>query len=230
MLQDSKAEKDRESISEENKKAGITLDSRPSIDEGITLVKKPERVPVFQALVAEELDYSSGSAVWIDVKNESSTYALSSTGSRELMDRVYIGRAFTPFQHNQLVQDIEKFVEEDTELLVLPNFSFLYLEGQVNEYEARELFESSWRKIKEVQEKYGLKVVISMPDDLEEFNYIVEVECDRKLDIEENSKGLRYSSEDFDQMMYRDKGLIQTTIPFWQRKTQEKVELAVKQR
>lgn len=227
MLQDLETGKNKENRKNSSE---TVLSSRPSLEEGITLVEKPENVPVFQALVAEELDYSSGSAVWIDVKNESSTYALSSMGSRELMDRVYIGRAFTPFQHNQLIQNIESSVQEDTELLVLPNFSFLYLDGQVNEYEARELFESSWKKIKQVQKKYDLKVIVSMPDEMDEFNYIVEVESDDKLDIESNSKGLRYSSEEFEQLIYREQGLIQTTIPFWRRKTRETSKIAVEQR
>ena len=227
MLQDLETGKNKENRKNSSE---TVLSSRPSLEEGITLVEKPENVPVFQALVAEELDYSSGSAVWIDVKNESSTYALSSMGSRELMDRVYIGRAFTPFQHNQLIQNIESSVQEDTELLVLPNFSFLYLDGQVNEYEARELFESSWKKIKQVQKKYDLKVIVSMPDEMDEFNYIVEVEANSKLDIESNSKGLRYSSEEFEQLIYREQGLIQTTIPFWRRKTRETSKIAVEQR
>ncbi|MFB6115014.1 MAG: hypothetical protein ABEK04_01885 [Candidatus Nanohalobium sp.] len=184
-------------------------------------------MPAFQVLVAEELEGRNASAVWIDTRNESSTYALSSVGSQELLEKVYVGRAFTPFQHNNLVQGLEGFIEEDTGVLVLPNVTFLYEDGQAGDREAKELFESTWNRIREVQEKHELKVLTSLPQEYDSLDYILEVEKDNEVEIESTDSGLRYDSEGYEQLVYHYSSGVQTTIPFWRRKTEDRVKVAV---
>lgn len=203
------------------------IQTSPEVVRGINLIRKPEKLPAFQVLVAKELEGKQASAVWIDARNESSTYAISSIGSQELLEKVHVGRAFTPFQHNNLIRDLEEFIQEDTELLVLPNVTFLYEDGQANEWEARELFESTWSKIKEVQEKYDLKVLTSLPPKYDDFDYILEAEKDNEIEVQPTDSGLRYDSDEYDHLVYHDSGGLQTTIPFWRRKIKNQVKVTV---
>ena len=129
------------------------------LEEGVNLVESPEGFPVFQSLVAWEL--SEGTAVWIDSGNQASTYALRSRGGPEVMEKVEIGRAFTPFQHHSLVHNLEGFVDEGTELLILPKIDLLYLDGQLSDWEAEELFQETWYKINELEDERGLKIAVS---------------------------------------------------------------------
>ena len=211
----------------ENREPEKLIQSSPEIVEGVNLVRKPEKLPVFQALVAKEIEGKSASAVWIDAKNESSTYAISSIGNQGLLEKVHVGRAFTPFQHNNLIQNLEEFIQDDTELLVLPNVTFLYEDGQANEWEAKELFESTWNKIKEVQERHDLKVLTSLPPRHDRFDYILEVEKDNEIEAQPTDSGLRYNSEEYDQLVYHDSGGLQTTMPFWRRKIADQVKVTV---
>lgn len=212
---------------EENKEPETVIQTSPEIVRGINLISKPEKLPAFQALVAKELEGKKASAVWIDAKNESSTYAISSIGSQELLEKVHVGRAFTPFQHNNLIQNLEDFIQDDTELLVLPNVSFLYEDGQANAWEAKELFESTWSKIKEVQEKYDLKVLTSLPPQYDGFDYILEAEKDNEIEVQPTDSGPRYDSDEYDHLVYHDSGGLQTTIPFWRRKIKNQVKVTV---
>lgn len=220
--------KDQNETQNKQREPEAVIQTSPNLVKGINLIRKPQNLPAFQALVAKELDGKNGSAVWIDAKNESSTYAISSIGSQELLEKVHIGRAFTPFQHNNLIQDLENFINEDTEVLVLPNVTFLYEDGQANEWEAKELFESTWSKIKEIQEVHNLKVLTSLPADHSTFDHILELGKDNEIEVRPTDSGLKYDSESYEHLVYHDSGSLQTTIPFWRRKIRENSKLTVK--
>jgi len=175
-------------------------------------------------LTAAELEGKSSSAVWIDSRNEASTYALSNHGGPEILEKVRIGRAFTSLQHHSLIHQLHEFVDQDTELLVLPNLTYHYVEGQLSDWERDELFEETWTRIKEVQEEYDLKVLLSLHR-RDELHYFIEAECRNKITVETTDEGLKYSSGGFEQMAYREGRTLQTTISYWKEKTGGKVKV-----
>lgn len=174
-----------------------------------------------------ELGGTTGEAVWIDCLNEASTYSMSAIGSPDLLERVKIGRAFTVFQHHTLIHRLEEFIEDDTEIIVLSNFDHLYLNGQVKDWEAKELFKESWTKIKELSERKGLKVLVSSSGK-SELSQMIKYDSDNSIEVETTDRGLKYSSDDYEQMLYADGDSAQTTMSYWSRKTREKVELTTK--
>lgn len=113
----------------------------PELQKGITRMQYAGERPVFQLFTAYEA--LNGNCVWIDVENHSSTYALADVAGGDVLERVSIGRAFTPFQHHQLCMDLEEFVDEDTEMVAMPSVNGLYEDGQVNTEEAEELLEEA---------------------------------------------------------------------------------------
>jgi hypothetical protein len=144
------------------------------------------------------------------------------------MEKVLIGRAFTPFQHHNLIQQLEDFIEENTELLVLPNIDHFYLHGQIKEWEAEQLFKETWQKIIEIKEKHGFKVLTSLHQSDSSIGRKVLEDSDHRIKVENTQQGLKYESNDFKQYSYSDGGQVQTTVPYWYRKTCEKVELSAK--
>lgn len=205
----------------------VVIQSQPQLQPGINLLQKPEKLPVFQSLVSNELEGRNTTAVWIDSKNESSTYALSSFGSAAIMEKVRIGRAFTPFQHHRLIHQLDGFIQENTELLILPNIDFLYLDGQIKEWEAEELFQEAWEKILEIKKKYNLKVIVSLSAEDSGLSYAVIGDANNKIQVETTQQGWKYDSEDFEQYAYQDGQKIQTTVPYWLRKTSETIKVSV---
>ncbi len=142
------------------------------------------------------------------------------------MEKVHIGRAFTPFQHHRLIHQIEDFIQENTELLVLPNIDFLYLDGQIKDWEAEELFQEVWEKILEVRNEHDLKVLVSLSSRNSALCYALIGDTDNKIEVESTQEGWKYNSEGFQQYAYRDSGKIQTTVPYWLRKTSETVKVS----
>lgn len=189
---------------------------KPELVQGVNLIKCSGDRPVFQSLVAEEIE-NAGKAVWIDSGNNCSTYALRNAGTEDLMRRVEIARCFTPFQHLKMVEEIEKFIDESVRLLVVPEASLLYEDGQINEYEAEELFREAWNEILEVVGNHDLKLLVSARGDL---SYIVEGESDNTVNVNETSQGARYSSGRFETLVYRRGNYVQTTVPYWRRKVE----------
>lgn len=202
----------------------LVLEGQPQLETGINLIEKPGKLPVFQSLLAKEIEGQKASAIWVDTHNEASTYALQSFGGPNILDKVYIGRAFTPFQHHRTVENLDEFLLENTEFLVLPQISSLYEEGQIKEWEARELFQETWQRIKHLQREHNLKVLVSVSHE-SELGYAVQSDADNRIQVEETGQGWRYKADNYQQMIYRQEGWLQTTVPYWVKKRKQVVEL-----
>jgi hypothetical protein len=211
----------------EASKEKTIIQRKPRIASGINLVHKPEELPVFQSFVAAELEGRNNTAVWIDSKNESSTYALASFGSPGIMEKVRIGRAFTPFQHHSLIHQVDEFIQENTKLLVLPNLDYFYLDGQIKDWEAEELFQEIWKQILDLRYQYDLKVLVSLSSWKSDLTHPVIRDAENSIKVEKTSQGWKYESDDFEQHAYRDGGEVQTTVSCWMQKTTETVKVPV---
>ena len=94
----------------------------PSLDPGITLLETDERMTgSFQSLVLDQLLLEQGSAVWIDAHGHGTTHPLTRiTPSMRVLDRIRIARAFSPWQHQSLVEDLTGELSTETTIAVLP--------------------------------------------------------------------------------------------------------------
>jgi len=185
-------------------KTRFLSDGFPELNE-LNILEFPEEKPVFQLFLSRILE---GSAVWIDVGNQASTYALASIGSKELLENVSIGRAFTAFQHHSLLQDIEEFTDESTQVIVLPSIDRLYIDGQISDKEAEELFSEVVDKIDKLRSKYT--VLISLDD--RSFCWRLEG-MGKRIDIEETVQGLNIGGE---KLFYAKGRMVQTTLGYWE--------------
>lgn len=165
--------------------------------------------------MAEEVGYTGREAVWIDARNNASTYSFSSLGDDSMMERVKIGRAFTPRQHHTLVQRLENFLTEETEIIVLPGITSLYLQGQVRDWEAEELFNETWQKIRKLKQDTDLKILVSATQD-SFMDFKVIQQADKKIQVQETSQGKRLDSSYYTQKVYTDFEGFQTTLFYWE--------------
>lgn len=108
----------------------------------------------------------------------------------------------------------------------MPNIDFLYLDGQIKDWEAEELFQESWQKVLEVKQEYDLKVLVSLSSRNSSLSYAVIGDSSNKIQVETTQEGWRYDSEDFEQYAYRNGGEVQTTVPYWHQKTSETVKVS----
>jgi hypothetical protein len=216
--------------SQRQKSGGRKTQSVPEPEKGVNRVEIDEDIPVFQLILGQHLSNTGEKAIWIDSGNEASTYALSSAGSHELLHRVQIGRAFTAFQHYHIVNRIEEFLEPETRYIVMPNIDQQYRNGNVSEKEMKDLFSDLISKIESLrEERPGIKILYSFFDSRpHEIKTELRQITDNSIEIERTGHGLRNKSGTREQLFYREKGCIQTTIPFWKREKHENPENTVK--
>lgn len=203
-------------LEKHREKQGLNLMASliPELKQEVTRITYTGERPVFQLLVGSEL--SNGECVWIDTENNSSTYALADIAGENALEKVGIGRAFTPFQHHQLCTNLEQFIDENTEVIALPSVNGLYENGQINTEEAEQLLEESLQHVKEVAEKKGLKVILSNSPKTEgKLEYLTGIYSNEFINIKETSQGLKFSTEDFQTLIYPKNGIMQTTLPLW---------------
>jgi hypothetical protein len=150
-------------------------------------------------------------AVWIDSKNKSSTYALSSYGSPEMLERVKIGRAFTPYQHHTLV---DKFTSGSIEadILIVSDINHLY-----DKEDAEDIFRDMLQKVADLED---LKVLVSVSGENSLSASVFGME-ENRIEVEVTGQGWKYDSEDYDQLVYRDGQSLQTTMPLWHQKSEK---------
>jgi hypothetical protein len=216
--------------SQRQKSGGRKTQSVPKPEEGVNRVEIEEDIPVFQLILGQHLSNTGEKAIWIDSGNQASTYALSSAGSPELLHRVQIGRAFTAFQHFHIVNRIEEFLEPETRYVVMPNIDQQYRTGNVSEKEMKDLFSDLIAKIKSLRdERPEIRILYSLFDNRPHGikTELLEI-TDNCIEIEKTGHGLRSRSETDEKLFYREKGCIQTTIPFWKREKHENPENTVK--
>ena len=127
-----------------------------------------------------------------------------------MLEKVSIVRAFTAFQHHNAVQKAEEHLNEG-DLVAAPNFSALYRQGQTSDWEAEEMLEESWNRLRQLQDELCLCVLIASQDIPDK----IKQKSDKRLKVVETGEGLRYSSTDFTQDAYRQGKTFQTTMPFW---------------
>lgn len=185
----------------------VVTDRVPTLEKGINLVKGPSK-PVFQEVLSANL---SKNAVWVDVGNTASTYELDSRSSSiDILQRVRIGRAFTPFQHLKLIKNLD--MGQEDEILALTNITALYKD--ISDTERQEMFSEMWKKVIELQREYNLKVMVSMKNDIG-VSYLVEGSADNIIEAEEERGRTVYGSKDYQENFYIVNGLIQTKMPYW---------------
>lgn len=205
--------------------AAVLLGSTPTLDAGLTLLETPGGGALHR-LVVDELGRRDGRACWVDARNRASTYALyEAAGDRDhLLDDLRIARAFTAYQHHELVRRTVREVDADTDLLVVPRVAALYRDGDVPAGEARAMLRSTLATLAELADACDLAVLVTRPAGGEgrrsatggdRLTALVDDAVDRTLTCESTPFGLRFDGEGVEQYGYYCRGHWQTTIPYW---------------
>jgi hypothetical protein len=189
------------------------MDHEPTLDPGLTLLATPDaRSTALHRLVARTLT-DGRPAYWVDARNTATTYALAEVARTDrLLDRVHVARAFTAYQHHELVRELVRRVDARTGLVVCPNLGSLYRDGDVPEREAADLRGATVAVLADLADACDVPVLVTARGEARE---AVAAVADRELDCTRTSFGLRYEGESFETTVYPvDRGW-QTTVPYW---------------
>jgi hypothetical protein len=90
----------------------------PQLDDGITLldVEGGRGVPILQSLVLDHLLLHDGPAFWVDANGHATTTLAQIAPSQRLLNRIYVARGFTAYQHYGAVCDLPTAVNKSIQM------------------------------------------------------------------------------------------------------------------
>jgi hypothetical protein len=194
----------------------------PSLEPGIQLLEVEGDGHVtgpLQSLVLDHLLLEDGDAQWVDAKGHATTRPLARIApSRRTLDRIWIARAFTPWQHYALVDDLGEVIGAEVSLLVVPAVDAMYRDDELWDGEGRELFLRSLAKVAQLGRDHDLPVLVTRTA-ADEFAAPIEAATDRTIGVEHTKFGPRFVGDDVETLVYPDgnHGMVQTTLDYWAR-------------
>ena len=195
----------------------------PRLKPGLTLLETPSaRDTALHAVVIEALVDATGEALWIDARNNASTYVLNGVAATDrTLDALRIARAFTAYQHYALVTEAVRRAGPATALVVVPCVAALYRDDDLPDYRRSQLFESALALLSELATALSIPVLVTDPGSAadpassDELGALVETHADHVIACEETAFGYRFETDEFQTTVYWGDGVWQTTIPYW---------------
>jgi hypothetical protein len=187
----------------------------PSLESGVTLLETEDAPAALYRLVGRHLaDAESGApAYWLDARNAASPATIREHAPGTAARTIQVARAFTGYQHYELVRGLLGRIDPDASLIVAPNLGALYAEDDVPEYEADAMIEVVCSLLERVAEALDVPVLVTAPGPT--YADRARAAADRVLTATRTSAGLRVEGPDFQTDVYWSAGGFQTTIAYW---------------
>ncbi|WP_327051996.1 hypothetical protein [Halomicrococcus gelatinilyticus] len=189
----------------------------PRLDPGVTLLEVDDRATgALHSLVLDHLLVDDGTAVWVDARDEGTTRPLARIAPNlRLLERVAIARAFTPWQHQALLRDLDDAFPAEASLVVAPAFDWCYRSDDLAESEAERLCSAATSLVADVAEREGVPVVLTRTAGTPFAAELLDV-VDDVVRCEITAFGPRFAGDDFETLVYpHGDGTVQTTLAYW---------------
>lgn len=204
----------------------------PTLNPGVTLLESDDRTTgAIQSLVLDRVLIESGDAVWIDAQGNGTTQPVARLApSPRALRRIHVARAFTPWQHQSLIHDLEKEIGDDTVVVVLPAFDAFYRTDDVHQREARQMMSDGMAVVSEVATETGVPVLLTQQRS-DKLSQPIADAADNVLACELTELGPRFRGDEFETLVYpiQDE-LVQTTLAFWSRVLSDRHPAAMESR
>jgi len=194
-----------------------TTDALPTLGAGVTSLYSPSATGALRRLVVDELRRRDGPAYWIDTGAHASSYALYDLApSERALSDLRVARAFTAYQHRELVDRVARRADPETSLVVVADATRLYADPDVPDADGAAMLDASLARLAAVAATCDAPVLLGVSSDAGDRLAERVRDCaDRELACERTSHGLRFEGPDYETLVYREDGYRQTTIPYW---------------
>lgn len=184
----------------------------PTLDPGVTFLDAADAPSALYRLVGDHLAASSGPAFWVDARNAAAPATLREFLPARATRRLRVARAFTGYQHYELVRSLSGRVDRSTDLVVAPNVAALYEDGDMSRPEAAANFEATLALLDATSRAVDVPVLVTAPDARREKQ--VRTAAADVLEAERTRAGLTVTGGSFRPDVYWHEWGFQTTIPY----------------
>jgi hypothetical protein len=185
----------------------------PSLDSGLVRLETDDAPTALYRLVGRHLAEADGPAYWLDARNTASPATIREHAPGRAARSIRVARAFTGYQHYELVRALPGRIDADASLVVAPNVGALYAEDDVPEYEADAMVDVTCSVLSAIADALDVPVLVTAPESTYR-EQILEA-ADRTLTAEGTRAGLRVEGPGVSTNVYWDDWGYQTTIPYW---------------
>ena len=191
----------------------------PSLDPGLHLVDVDDRADgAVQSLAVDHIltsGQTGATATWVDSNGVATTSSLARLiPSRRLLERIHVARAFTPYQHHELVTSLPGMVGDDTSFAVVPEFEFHYRNPDIRFSVAHDLIETGIETLRGLARDRAIPILVTRETTAPLSAPLVEA-ADSILECELTRFGPRFVGDEFETLVYPVEGGFQTTLSYW---------------
>ena len=188
-------------------------DQFPTLEPGVVVLDDEDAPAALYRIVGQHLAEERGPAYWIDAGNRAAPAAIDRHATAGAWRSLRVARAFTGYQHYELVRSLPGRLRPNASLVVGPNLAALYADDDVPGHEADEMAAATLTLLSEVAATFDVPVLVTAS--AEPYAADVRSAADRHLDAERTDAGLSIAGDSFQSDVYWHDWGFQTTIPYW---------------
>lgn len=188
-------------------------DQLPTLDSGLVCLDDEGAPAALYRIVGRHLADDRGPAYWIDARNRAAPAAIDRHSTAAAWRSLRVARAFTGYQHYELVRSLPGRMRPNASLVVAPNLASLYADNDVPDHEADAMADATLALLAEVAETFDVPVLVTTS--AAPYAEDVRAAADRHLDAERTDAGLSVTGPSFQTDVYWHDWGFQTTIPYW---------------
>lgn len=202
----------------------------PELDAGVTLVDVEEELGVtpVQTLALDRLLAADGPAFWVDGANSAKTTRLRELAPHpRYLDRVEIGRGFTPHQHTSLIDRLAGRIDETPAAVVATGLDRTYRSDETSSERATAMFVRAIAALARVGRVHGVPVIVTRVRE-DDFSKPLANAAKTHLRCRKTAFGPRFEDTDAgtETLVYHlDDGWIQTTLTYWREVLEHRVRM-----
>lgn len=188
----------------------------PPLKSGMNVIDVPApQSPALHHLIHETLTRTDNNdLLWVDARNNAIAFRLHHPTTRRRFINAHIARAFTAYQHHELIRTLPRTATPTTALIVAPCFTSLYHDDDIPEPEDAAYLRSSTAILAELGHTLDIPILISCTHTGPLRDIITEY-ATNTITVETTPEGYRYETNDFTTLIYWNQDYWQTTIPYW---------------
>jgi len=188
-------------------------DQLPTLSSGLVCLDDEDAPAALYRIVGHHLAEERGPAYWIDARNRAAPAAIDRHAGEAAWRSLRVARAFTGYQHYELVRSLPGKVRPNASLVVAPNLASLYADDDVADHEADTMAAASLELLSTVAATFDVPVLVTAS--AAPYAEAVHDAADHVLDAERTDAGLAVEGPSFRTDVYWHDWGFQTTIPYW---------------